>query len=302
VIHPPDKTVITVASVETFTRAGLTFPVRDRGGDRDAPPVVLLHGFPQDAASWDRVTDGLVTAGRRTLVPTQRGYAATARPSARWSYRVSELVADTVALIDASGAEQVHLVGHDWGGGVAWATAAAVPERLSGLTVLSTPHPGALARSLVTSRQALRSWYMGFFQLPLLPELALARTLHRTLTAGPDGLPSEVADRLTAMMADPGTRSAALNWYRGGPFSLLDRVGPARVPTTYVWGRDDPFLGRAAAEHTGDHVEAPYRFVELDAGHWLPELHPDAVVQAVLDPPVGTAPPGAAHAPAEEAR
>ncbi|MBM9468362.1 alpha/beta fold hydrolase [Nakamurella leprariae] len=287
--------------MKTFSRGRLTFPVRDsgdRGGDRGAPIAVLLHGFPQDPASWDRVTDGLVAAGWRTLVPTQRGYAETARPSGRWAYRISELVADVVTLIDTSGADRVHLVGHDWGGGVAWATAAAVPERLSGLTVLSTPHPGALARSLVTSGQALRSWYMGFFQLPVLPELALSRTLRDTLTAGPDGLPPEVADRLTAMMADPATRTAAINWYRGGLFSLFDRVGPARVPTTYVWGSDDPFLGRAAAEHTGDHVEAPYRFVELDAGHWLPELHPDAVVRAVLDPPTDRL--GDQDAPAEE--
>jgi pimeloyl-ACP methyl ester carboxylesterase len=205
---------------------------------------------------------------------------------------MSELVDDTVALLDAvavsGGAQRVHLVGHDWGGAVAWATATRFPERLSGLTVLSTPHPAAVLPAMLRSDQALRSWYMAFFQLPLLPELVMGATLRTTLVRG--GLPKDVASRYAEAVSDPAARSAALNWYRGLPFSGLPGGdgGPVRVPTSYLWGRRDPFLGRAAAERTAEHVAAPYRFIELDGGHWLPELHPQEVAAAVLDPvPLG---------------
>ncbi len=117
------------ASMDHFTRSGLTFPVRD-SGPADAEPVVLLHGFPQTAASYDRVVGQLNRHGLRTLVPTQRGYAATARPSRRRDYRISELAADVLQLVDTAGAERVHLVGHDWGGAVAWAVAGRRPERV----------------------------------------------------------------------------------------------------------------------------------------------------------------------------
>jgi pimeloyl-ACP methyl ester carboxylesterase len=267
--------------VEQFTRTGLTFPVRDRGAD-DAPPVVLLHGFPQDAGAFDAVSTALVDAGRRTLVPTMRGYAATARPGGRSAYRTGELVDDLVALLDAAGLDRVHLVGHDWGGAVAWAAAARFPDRLSGLTVLSTPHPAALTASMLRSLQGLRSWYFAFFQLPWLPELVTGATAHGMLRRS--GLPAADADRYAAALADPAARTAAINWYRGLPLSAQPAEQRITVPTTYVWGRRDPFLGRVAAERTAGFVTAPYRFVALDAGHWLPEREPAAVAAAVLDP------------------
>lgn len=263
-----------------YDREGLHFDVRDEGppgGD----PVVLLHGFPQDAGTWDRVVPRLHDAGLRTLAPDQRGYSPRARPRSRAAYRMSALADDVVELLDVNELEHAHVVGHDWGGAVGWDLAGRFPDRVRSLTVLSTPHPAAMVSSMASSSQALMSWYMGAFQLPLLPELALGGTVGALLRRS--GLPPGDAERYRRRMSEPGALSAALGWYRAIPFSIGSSAPACRVPTTYVWGRHDVALGRRAAELTERHVDAPYRFVELDAGHWLPELAHREVASAVLD-------------------
>jgi len=135
--------------------------------------VVLLHGFPQTAACWARVAEALAAAGYRVLAPDQRGYSPGARPAAVRAYRMPELVGDVLALAEAAGAARFHLVGHDWGGAVAWALAGRHPERVATLTSVSTPHPRAFAAALLTGGQLLRSAYIGFFAIPRLSELVL---------------------------------------------------------------------------------------------------------------------------------
>lgn len=142
--------------MDSFTRAGLTFPVRD-AGPADGPAVVLLHGFPQDGSAWDQVTSPLAGAGLRTLVPDQRGYPASATPRGRRAYGLDDLARDVLALLDAADVRRAHVVGHDWGGAVAWHLAARHTDRVTTATVLSTPHPAALLWSLPRSRQALNS-------------------------------------------------------------------------------------------------------------------------------------------------
>lgn len=273
-----------ILSMQHFRRGALDFPVQDRGpagenaagSGAPAGTVVLLPGFPQDAASFDQVTPALHAVGLRTLVPTPRGYAPTNTPRRRRDYRLTELAGDVIALLDAAGLERVQLVGHDWGGAVAWAVAGWFPDRVAGLTVLSTPHPAALTAALLHSDQALRSWYMAAFQLPLLPELITAGTGAAVLRRS--GLPAEVARRYASRpMTGP------INYYRGFVLSLRTQVPLITVPTTYVWGRQDFALGRWAAEHTADHVAADYDFRAVPGGHWLPETRPELVARAVLD-------------------
>ena len=164
--------------MEHYRRDDLVFDVRD-AGPPDGSVVVLLHGFPQRNDSWNAVIDRLTAEGYRCLAPNQRGYSSGARPFRRRDYRMSELVADVGALIDASGARQVHLVGHDWGAAVAWAAAAEMSDRLATVSPISVPHPGAFMKSLATSRQGLASWYMYVFQLPRIPEWLLTRRQRR---------------------------------------------------------------------------------------------------------------------------
>ena len=274
--------------IDVVERAGLAIEVRDEG-PRGGEAVVLLHGFPQDSRCWSEVTPTLHRAGLRTLAPDQRGYSPGASPTDVSAYRVSTLAADVLAVMDAAGVASAHVVGHDWGGAVAWYLGAHHADRVDSLTVLSTPHPAAMAHAMTRSLQPLRSWYTVAVQVPVLPELLLARTLEPALRLS--GLPAHLARQYGQRFASPSALHGPLAWYRAAgrrpPWQVLDGVGAGSgdvaVPTTYVWGQHDPALGRAAAQATRDHVSGDYLFVELDAGHWLPELHPDEVAGAVLD-------------------
>jgi pimeloyl-ACP methyl ester carboxylesterase len=137
-----------------------------------------------------------------------------------------------------------------------------------------------MSDALLRSDQGLRSLYVGVFQVPALPEALLRRSLDRMLVRS--GLPRDDAARYGERMRDPGALRSALGWYRALPLSRT-RGGYVSVPTTYVWGAHDFALGRRAAERTDAYVRAPYRFVELDAGHWLPETHAEEVAAAVVD-------------------
>jgi pimeloyl-ACP methyl ester carboxylesterase len=247
--------------------------------------VVLLHGFPQSSACWTPLLEPLAIAGYRAVAPDQRGYSPKARPTTVQAYRMPELVTDVVAIADRLGAETFHLVGHDWGGVVAWRLAGQHPERVTTLTAVSTPHPRAFARALLTGTQALRSAYIPVFRLPGLAELLLGTRrqwgLRRLLAQ--DGLDPQWVDTYTRVLAQPGALTAALAWYRAAtPFGLrAPRVG---VPTLYVWGSGDPALGPRAATTTGRWVTGAYRFEILPgAGHWLPEHHPEELGRLLLE-------------------
>jgi pimeloyl-ACP methyl ester carboxylesterase len=272
------------ADVDSFFRDGLTFDVRD-AGPADGEPVVLLHGFPQDARAWDRMAPVLHGAGLRTLAADQRGYSPMARPRGRAAYKPRELVHDVLALLDAAGLDRAHVVGHDWGAVVAWALAGWHPDRVRTLTALSVPHPGAMAKAMLTSDQALRSAYMAAFQVPALPELTLLAAggapLHRMLRRS--GLPEDLAAHYVARMREPGALTAALNWYRALPWHARDPVGRVRVPTLHVWSTEDAFLGRAATEATARFCGEDYRLEVLDGvPHWIPELAAEQVGELVV--------------------
>ena len=277
--------------METYAHDGLTFDVRDSAPESPSgDPVVLLHGFPQTSLAWAAVIDRLTATGRRSLAPDLRGYSPGARPRGRSAYRLDVLTGDVLALLDAAGAERAHLVGHDWGGGLAWQVAIDHPERVSRLTVLSTPHPAAMREAWRHGPQALRSWYMLAFQVPVVPEALLSRGLKRFGMRG-HGLPADHERAYVERLTEPGALTGAINWYRAlatsPPADRTDRARrPDRVacPTTYLWGRRDAYLGREAAERTEAYIDAPYRFVELDADHWLPEKRPDEVADAILEP------------------
>ena len=264
---------------------GMTFRVLE-AGPQAGEPVLLLHGFPQKADAWRPILEALGGAGYHAVAPDQRGYSAGARPRGVRSYGIDELVADIEAIADQLDAQRFHLVGHDWGGAVAWALAAHRPERLRTLNVVSTPHPRALAASLPRSLQLLRSSYVGFFSLPAVPEAvlgarngAILRRLLRT-----SGLPAGAADTYADALGEPGALAAALNWYRAVQPRSLFRVGPVSVPTLYVWSTGDTALGRAAAEATGRQVTGEYRFEILDGvSHWIPETASDRLWPVLAD-------------------
>lgn len=269
--------------MRTFSRDGLSFRVVD-SGPRNGRPVVLLHGFPQSPACWEAVTPLLNARGYRTVAPEQRGYSPGARPRWRWQYRLPDLVGDVVTLVDRLGADKVDLVGHDWGAVVAWATAAWHPDRVRTLSALSVPHPSAMLRAQLDSRQALASWYIWLFQVPWLPERAgsplrpAARTrLVDALVAS--GQSRDRAERDVDAMADRTRLTGALQWYRAIPLTPpTRRVGTVTVPTLYVWSDGDRAVAEKAAEGAGRHVSGPYQYVRLEGvSHWVPEEVPRQV-------------------------
>ncbi|MHA6796294.1 alpha/beta fold hydrolase [Pseudonocardia bannensis] len=275
---------------QTVTRDGLVFDVRE-AGPPDGDPVLLLHGFPQRADSWDAVVPALTERGYRTLAMDQRGYSPGARPRGRRAYRMAELVADTAAVIDSLGGGRVHLVGHDWGAAVAWQVAIEHPERIRSLTALSVPPPEAFLRAMVTSRQALASWYMAFFQLPWVPERLLgprpgqARSdrFVRVLRAGGQG--AAAAERDATAMAAPGALTGGLNWYRAIPLSLAGRdTRPVTRPTLFVWSDGDIAITRAGVARAARYVTGPYRQVELPGvSHWIPDEVPGELAALLLE-------------------
>jgi pimeloyl-ACP methyl ester carboxylesterase len=269
------------ARITSYERAGLAFDVID-DGPLDGPPVVLLHGFPQRATSWAKVTPLLGAAGFRTYAPDQRGYSPGARPRGRRAYKATELVGDVVALIERIDAP-VHLVGHDWGAAVAWGVAVRHPDLLASLTAVSVGHAQAFLRALRTSDQARRSWYMGLFQLPLVPERLLSGKWFARKFLGGTGMTDEMLATYRVEIVDGGALTGGLNWYRAIPFALGEEVPNVSVPTTFVWSDEDVVLGRRMAELTEEHVDGPYELIELTgASHWIPEERPADLAEAII--------------------
>jgi pimeloyl-ACP methyl ester carboxylesterase len=271
------------------TRDGLVFDATVEG-PVDGEPVLLLHGFPQSLHSWRAQVAALAAAGYRAVAPNQRGYSPGARPdpSDLGSYHIDELVGDVLEIASACGWQdrRWHLVGHDWGGMVAWVTAFRHPELVASLTVLSRPHPAAFQAALQNADgdQQHRSRHHRAFLDGDTARLLLdddAARLRRMLRDG--GVPQATVVDYISVLGTPAALEAALAWYRAVP-RLAVTVGPITVPTLYVWGDRDPTVGRQAAEGTAAHVTAPYRFVELPGvGHFASDEQPDRVSELLLE-------------------
>ena len=261
----------------------LVFDARADGPD-DGALVLLLHGFPQTSFSWRHQLPTLAAAGYRAVAPDQRGYSARARPADVEEYRSDRLVGDVLGFADAFGVERFHLVGHDWGGAVAWQVAGRHSGRLLTVTSVSTPHPAAFRRAIQDGDQRDRSSYMQFFRSPEAEPFFLdndAAGLRALYTAS--SLSEDAVDEYLRVLTQPGAIAGALNWYRAADLGLVEGLGPITTPTMYVWSTFDPALGREAAEATAGHVDGRYRFEVLEGvSHWIPEQAPDTLNALLL--------------------
>jgi pimeloyl-ACP methyl ester carboxylesterase len=265
----------------------LTFDALVAGPD-GGEGVLMLHGFPQTSRAWVDQLEALGGAGYRAVAFDQRGYSPRARPAAVEAYRTPELTADVIGVADALGMDRFHLVGHDWGGAVAWQVGGRHGDRLRTLTVVSTPHPAAMGMALAGQTggdQAERSSYIALFREPDSQDRLLAddaQVLRLLYLAS--GMPAGREAPYVEALGTPEALGAALNWYRAADLSLIDGLGPVRPPTMYVWSTEDPALGREAAEATASFVEGQYRFEVLEGvGHWIPEQQPDRLNALLLD-------------------
>jgi pimeloyl-ACP methyl ester carboxylesterase len=249
------------------------------------PLIVLLHGFPEFWYSWRYQLPFLAERGYTVVAPDLRGYNDTDKP--RTGYDVPTLLRDIAGLIKGLGQEKAVIVGHDWGGVLAWAFAMSYPQMTERLIVMNAPHPQAMQRAFRTLKQLRKSWYIFAFQLPWLPENALLRNnayeIGRMLKGAAvqkSAFPNEVLATYQEAMSKPGAMTAALNYYRQlirHPLRSAKNYASIGVPTLLIWGEQDIALG----------IELTYGLEQWvpniqikripDSGHWVQQEKPELV-------------------------
>jgi pimeloyl-ACP methyl ester carboxylesterase len=260
-------------------------------GPKEGPVVVLLHGFPEFWYGWRRQIEPLADAGFRVIVPDQRGYNLSSKPSGVAAYALTELVSDVIAIADQLGQEKIFLAGHDWGAAVAWSTALLYPQRIAKLVALNVPHPSVMRRFMMKHmRQMLRSWYIFFFQLPYLPEaffsafhfLVGARSLLRS--SRPGTFSAEDLNQYRTAWSQPGALTAMINWYRAlfrTRAKFPDKT--VRIPTRILWGERDAFLLAEMAHESLRYCKDAELFTFAGATHWLQHEEPARVSELLID-------------------
>ena len=258
-----------------------------QAGPADGPLVVLLHGFPEYWASWRAQLAALAAAGYRVWAPDQRGYNLSDKPLGIAAYTLPTLAADIIGLLDAAGAVQASIVGHDWGGIVAWYLAAHYPSRVVRTTIINVPHPAVVLPNLWrVPSQLARSWYIGFFQVPGLPERLIRRRNWRfgaqalLGTSRPGTFSAAEVARYKVAWAQPGALTAMLNWYRAlrRPSGAWPRIGG---PVQIIWGKHDAFLDARLAQLSLQECTNGELQYFPDATHWV-QLEEPAVVNDLI--------------------
>ena len=266
-------------------------------GNPDGSLVVLLHGFPEFWYGWHEAIAPLASDGYRVVVPDQRGYNRSEKPDGVAAYRIEELAEDVAGLIERFGRESAHVVGHDWGGGVAWWLALTRPELVDHLVAVNAPHPAVLEREVPRNARLLaRNWHAVGAQLPWLPEFVCKRRNWRLVCR------SMASSSATGTFSDDDFRRYRRAWSRAGAFTAMlnwqraliryrpevpgDRV---TVPTRVVWGADDRFLPWRLGRQSADRCEDSTMALVDGATHWVHHEFPVRVVGEVRE---HIAPPG----------
>ena len=264
-------------------------------GPDDGEPVIMWHGFPEMGYSWRHQAAALAADGYRTIVPDLRGYGASDRPTGTAAYAFPQLVGDVVGLINALGHGYAHLVGHDWGGSLCWATSALMPDKVRSLMILNAPHPVASAECRQVPEQQQKSWYMLLFQFEgvaeewLLADGAANLSAFVFDTAAPGTFPPEERRVFTDALMRPGAMTAALEYYRANipPGNWLKPppdLPPVTVPTTIMWADADAYMTPLLLERSITKVEGPLEVVMLEGvSHWAQQEAPDLVTAAMRD-------------------
>ena len=256
--------------------------------------VVLLHGFPELSHSWRHQLPALAAAGYHAVAPDLRGYGDSDAPPDVADYAFPKLVGDIVGLIGALGAERAHIVGHDWGGSIAWALAARAPHLVRSLTILNSPHPVASAETRQIPEQQQKSWYMLLFQFVGVAEEWLSKDDFANLrsfvfdTAAPGTFPPADQQVFCAALAREGRLTAALNYYRANipPENWLKPppdLPPIEVPTTILWGEADAYMSGVLLERSMQKVVGPLHVERLPGvSHWVQQEVPDRVNELLM--------------------
>jgi len=249
-----------------------------QAGPVEGPLVILLHGFPEFSYAWRKQITYLVTAGYRVWVPDQRGYNLSDKPKGITSYTHDELAKDVIGLINAAEQKKAFLVGHDWGGSVAWYVATKYPEHIKKMVILNSPHKNVMMKHLHSDLvQRQRSRYMFYFKIPWLPEIRIKLQNFKSLKSAlkNSSLPGTFSDSDLETYAQAWARPKAyhsmINWYRAFfKKSIIDEDHPnIIVPTLLIWGELDIFLGIEMAQKSIDLCENGRLVIIEEATHWV---------------------------------
>lgn len=245
------------------------------------PDVLLLHGFPDSHKLWRYQVPALVAAGFRVIAPDLRGYGLTEIPKGGvTAYRMDQLVADVVSLLDVLGVAKVRLVGHDWGAGIGWQAAILHPERIDRYVAISVGHPTSFKRG--GFKQKLSSWYMLMFQLRGFAEWLISVNdfeLFGRLSGFPQEVPNWRAD-----LGRPGRLTAALNYYRANTALMLFDSGNTTVPVMGIWSAGDTALTERQMVNSAQFCKGDWRYERIDGvGHWVPLEAPDRLNAFLVD-------------------
>ena len=261
-------------------------------GPPDGPLVVLLHGFPEHWRSWQHQIPVLAEAGYHVVAPDQRGYNLSDKPPHVRDYGLDELTRDIAGLIDALGQKEALIVSHDWGGAVGYRFAMDYPQRTRKLVVMNSPHPVAMARELKTFRQASKSWYIGFFQIPWLPEAIFrlgpdhwARVFFRGAAVNKQAFSDADLREMAQASAQPGAMRSMINWYRAA-IRYPPKNPPSKIaaPTLIIWAEDDVALGKPLTLGMEPWFGPDYRIVYIPhCGHWVQNEAADQVNRLLLE-------------------
>lgn len=258
-------------------------------GDATGKVILFLHGFPEFSYGWRKQLPFFALKGYRAVAVDQRGYNLSSKPNEVTAYHLNHLVKDIKELAEQLSTEKIILVGHDWGGAVAWVFAQRHPEKLQQLIVLNIGHPEAITATLKHStRQKFKSWYAAFFQIPVLPELLLQAFnfgwLQNTLEKSSIEKTFSEDDFLTYKEAwrQPKALTTMINWYRANKFSLFKAGGIVTVPTLIIWGAKDAFLIKEQAKLSQKQCTNGKLVMLEDATHWIQHEQPEKVNNLIL--------------------
>lgn len=260
-------------------------------GPEDGPLVVLLHGFPEFWFGWKNQIQPLAEKGYRVVAPDQRGYNLSDKPEGIDNYTVDYLRDDVIGIIKHFQKETAIVIGHDWGGAVAWHLAATRPEYVEKLIVLNIPHPQAMPRVLKKNPlQWMKSSYIAFFQLPNLPEKALGMGEFKAMQQGiqqssnPDTFSKQEIEQYKAAWSQSDALTAMLNWYRAirrGSFRQIPET-KIKVPVRIIWGVGDQFLSPMLAKESMSFCEEVNLAFVGEATHWIQHEQPE-IVNRLID-------------------
>lgn len=258
-------------------------------GNESDELVILLHGFPESSYMWVKLMEDISEKGFYCVAPDQRGYSEGASPINKKEYALELLGQDIIAISKALDREKFHLIGHDWGAAVGWGVVANNPDNIISWSGMSVPHVQGYSKAVLgDNKQRLKSLYTLFFQLPFLPEFFMRLNNFKMLRVlWKKSSKEEVAYNLSIYKRKTAL-STALNYYRGNLKMVTKAarggvIPNVTVPTLFIWGQYDPFIGEAAVEMGHKYATGYYNYVKIKGGHWLIQTRYNEVKAPVID-------------------